>query len=487
MLFQQEVERPLHLSGAELFERLVGEELQAPRRDAAQGDHTLAQGLELGQELPLVVALEEGENRDPVSAREPAQEMEHASRPRVAADVRQVGRQPEDPRRLGAAARASVGREKPPGSGEQLEDVPIRARSPESLGEPGDLHLPQARRRLPEAAPDRQAVVPRQPVAVPGQEEYVRGHELPVPHVLPEKEELVAPDDGFELGPLEAPVRGGPVLVVDHRLGREEHLPSDAPGAVAQVGVLDVDGGVERIEAAELEELPAVEGRGAAARPERRVVAAREAPPRQIDMRVVDHAAAKARRSLPGLLAARRGVLQEHLARDGEGAGRKPFDQRSDEPGIDRHVVVEQDHDVVAGRSHSRVVPFGEAEVVRELEEAHLGKRAPDVLDRTVLAPVVDDQDLVAAAVAADRFDHRREALGQELPAVPVQDHDRGAPVARGLGGRGGPAGGARHAIDEIEEQEHRAQHRDERGDQERQEREDQAAREIEHRQESPT
>ena len=63
---------------------------------------------------------------------------------------------------------------------------------------------------------------------------------------------------------------GAAVFVIHHAARLVEHLPAALPGQVAEVGVFQVKGRQQLVEAAELEELAPVEGARAAAAVEAR-------------------------------------------------------------------------------------------------------------------------------------------------------------------------------------------------------------------------
>ena len=211
--------------------------------------------------------------------------------------------------------------------------------------------------------------------AGPGEEE-VRGQAPPFVNVLPAEQQKILFQNGLDLRVAEALADGAAMLVVDHAARLVEHLPAALPGHVAEVGVFQVEGREQLVEAAEFEELVAVEGAGAAA-----AVEARE----EIGDGGVDAMAHAQAAILPpalreaGLLAELVGVAEEDLAGDGEDAGiAEAFEQRRKEIGGHAHVAVEQHDDVVFGGAEAGVRAAAEAEILVERDQFHLRESSAD-------------------------------------------------------------------------------------------------------------
>ena len=153
------------------------------------------------------------------------------------------------------------------------------------------------------------------------------------------------------------------MLVEDHAARLVEHLPAALPRHVAEVGVFQIEGLQQMVEAAEFEKLRAVEGAAAAA--------AVEAGEEVVD-RVVDAVADAQAAVLPpalreaGLLAELGRVAEEDLAGDGEDLGiAEAFQQRRQEIRRHAHVAVQQHHDVVLGGAEAGIGAAAEAQVLR--------------------------------------------------------------------------------------------------------------------------
>ena len=99
----------------------------------------------------------------------------------------------------------------------------------------------------------------------------MRGQFPPVVYVLPGKQNEVLLVDGVDLLGREMLADGAPVLVIDGAPRLVEHLPPPLPCHKPEIGVFQVEGRQDWVEAAEFQELPAVKGAGAAPPVEARV------------------------------------------------------------------------------------------------------------------------------------------------------------------------------------------------------------------------
>ncbi len=87
----------------------------------------------------------------------------------------------------------------------------------------------------------------------------------PAVDVFPGEQDVVLLQHGIDIGGAEALADGAAVFVVDDAGGLIEHLPAALPGQEADVGVFEIEGRKEFVEAAQRKELAAVEGAGSAA------------------------------------------------------------------------------------------------------------------------------------------------------------------------------------------------------------------------------
>ncbi len=251
----------------------------------------------------------------------------------------------------------------------------------------------------------------------------------PFVNVLPAEQHVVLLQHGLDAFLAEDFANRAPVLVVDGAARLVQHLPAALPGKIAEVRVFQIERMEQRIEAAQLEKLPAVEGAGPAAA----VETGEEIVDGGVD--AMPHAQAAI---LPpalgetGLLADFVRVREEDLAGDGEDLGiAEAFEQRSEKAGGHAHVVVEQHHDAVPGGANTRIGTTAEAQIARQREERDLRERGSDEIGAAVGGAVVDYHDFVFG-IAGQGFDHRGEVLLQQVFSVPVGDYDGGGLVGTG-------------------------------------------------------
>src|ERR1019366_5028175 len=222
-------------------------------------------------------------------------------------------------------------------------------------------------RQLEECAPQRMEIGPASGVAEddaqkrarPGEEE-MRCQPRPLVNVLPAEQHVVLLEHGLYPFLAEHFAYRAPVLVVDRAARLVQHLPAALPGKIAEVRIFQIERMEQRIEAAQLEKLPAVEGAGPAAA----IETGEEIVDGGVD--AMPHAQAAV---LPpalgqtGLLANFVRVGEENLAGDREDQGiAEAFEQWSEKAGVHAHVAVEQHHDFVPGGANTRIGTTAEAQ-----------------------------------------------------------------------------------------------------------------------------
>ena len=148
-------------------------------------------------------------------------------------------------------------------------------------------------------------------------EEEMRRQPPPIMDILPAEQQEILLQHRLDLRFAEALADGAAMLVIHHAARLIQHLPAALPRQVAEVGVFQIEGREQFVEAAQLQEFPPVEGAGSAA--------AVEAGKQTVDGRVdaMPHAQAAI---LPpalrqaGFFAQLGRVAKEDLAGDGEDA-----------------------------------------------------------------------------------------------------------------------------------------------------------------------
>src|SRR5437870_13899877 len=96
------------------------------------------------------------------------------------------------------------------------------------------------------------------------------GQPAPLVNILPAEEQEVFLQDRLDLVFTKTFADGAAMLVVDDAARLVEHFPAPLPRQISEVGVLQIEGPQQRVEAAQFEEFPAVEGARAAAATEAR-------------------------------------------------------------------------------------------------------------------------------------------------------------------------------------------------------------------------
>ena len=258
-------------------------------------------------------------------------------------------------------------------------------------------------------------------------EEEMGGEAGPGVDVFPAEDEEVFLEDGIDEILGEFLADGAAVFMVDDAGGLIVNLPAALPCQVADVGVFEVEGGEEVVEAAEGEEFVAMEGAGTAA--------AVEAGEESVDVFVFAMADAEAAIGPPalretGFFAAFGFVAQEDLTAYGEDGwvgiariGAEAIKEGLKKIGFDAHVAVEQDDDVVFSGAEAGVGAAAEAEVFGKGEEVDFGVVGADPFGAAVGGAVIDDEDF-AAGVVANGFEPGGEEADEEVFTVPVGDDE---------------------------------------------------------------
>src|SRR5262249_34089227 len=144
-------------------------------------------------------------------------------------------------------------------------------------------------------------------------EEEVTSQARPLVNVLPAEEKEVLAQDTLDEIRRELLPDGAAMLVVDDAARLIEHFPAALPGHVAEVGVFEVEGFEQAIEATQFEKLDAIEGAASAA-----AVEAGEEVGDRIVQAMADTQAAILPPALgeAGLFADLGGIAEEDLAGD---------------------------------------------------------------------------------------------------------------------------------------------------------------------------
>ena len=222
------------------------------------------------------------------------------------------------------------------------------------------------------------------------------------------------------------------MLVIHDAARLVEHFPAALPGQVAEVGVFQIEGREQLVEAAQLEKLAAIERAGSAAAVEARIEI--------VDGRDRRDGARAGRRSPTSLASGRflRAACSGSLKKIWQETAKtfssvKAVEQRREEIRLHAHVAVEQHDDVVLRGAKAGVRSAAEAEIAIERQHADVREsaRAANSALPSVGA-VVDDDDLVVG-IAAKRFDDGRQILCEQIAAVPVGNHDAGGAVGAAL------------------------------------------------------
>ena len=132
-----------------------------------------------------------------------------------------------------------------------------------------------------------------------------------------------------------------------------------------------------------------------------------------------------------GLLADLGGIAEENLAGDGEDLGiAEALQQRRQEIGSHPHVAVQQHHDVVLRGAEAGIGAAAEAQVLRQRQHRHIGKRRPQKIGAAIRGAVVHHQDLVGG-VAGERRTNAGNVFRQQVFPVPVGNHHGSRRIVR--------------------------------------------------------
>ncbi len=138
------------------------------------------------------------------------------------------------------------------------------------IRDPRQASRPAARaerlRQLPECAPHRPKVRTTGHIAenhadnrAGPREAEVRGEAAPFVNIFPAEQQIVFFEYVLNIRLGETLADGAAMFVVHHAARLVEHLPSALPRHVAEIGIFQIEGFQQRIEAAQLEKLVAVE------------------------------------------------------------------------------------------------------------------------------------------------------------------------------------------------------------------------------------
>ena len=240
----------------------------------------------------------------------------------------------------------------------------------------------------------------------------MRGQTAPLVDILPAKQQVVFLQNVLDMLFAKTLADGAAMLVVYDATRLIEHFPAALPGHIAQVTVFQVEGLQQPVEAAQFEELFAIEGAGTAA-----AVEARE----EIRHARVDSVAHAQTAVFPpalreaGFLAELGGVAEKDLAGDGEDAGvAEAVEKRRQKIGGHAHVAIQQHHDAVFRRAEAGVGASTEAQVLFEGKQLYLGEGCADEIRALPsVGPVIDDDDFVGS-VAGESFCTNRRQIFRE-------------------------------------------------------------------------
>ncbi len=266
-------------------------------------------------------------------------------------------------------------------------------------------------------------------------------------NVLPAEEQKVLLQHGLDVPGAESLADGAAMFMVHHAGGLVEHLPAALPGEESEVGIFEVERSEKRIEAAELEEFPAIECARSATAIEAGEQAVGTLIGTLIELGIFAMAYSQPAILPPamgqaGFFAALRTLPEEDLAgyRKNLIIGESGEKRRGD-AGFDAHVVVQEYDDIVLRSSHARVRTAAEAKVFGKREQVHFRMVLPKPGRAAVGRSVIDDDDF-AAGMPGDRVEPGRQKPLEQVFAIPVRDDERsGARFGLGVGGLAAAAG----------------------------------------------
>src|SRR5262249_19148757 len=125
------------------------------------------------------------------------------------------------------------------------------------------------------------------------------------------------------------------------------------------------------------------------------------------------------------------GIAEKNLRRNRKDAWMmKPLQQRLEKARLHPHIAVEQDDNVVARRSNAGVGASAEAQISLELQHPYVREMLFEEGGAAIGGGVVDDDNFVLG-VSSQRRPHRRQILLEQLPPIPVRDHNAGCSRGR--------------------------------------------------------
>ena len=249
----------------------------------------------------------------------------------------------------------------------------------------------QRPRRAPaRTSPRRAARRVQQPGREPGQ---VRG-EPPAAQVLPGEDQACSARPG---GRSPSRPKAGPnepkPAVIGHRLGHVIPLPAGHPAAEAEVEVLDPAGEVERVVAAERQELRAGRRPGPARpRPSGRAGRRRPRGPARGTSPGPGRTGVRTRVRIPSYVAAVEASSRAGPRRGRRRGRRTPRASGPTASGVELHVVVQQEHDRLVQPRRARALNEARPRFGSRMTPTP-GQSRGQVLERAVGRAVVDDRD----------------------------------------------------------------------------------------------
>ena len=230
------------------------------------------------------------------------------------------------------------------------------------------------------------------------QRHHRRGHAR-IRHAAPQEQVLVATNRVVDVAIAKRLATGAAMLVHHGALRREQHAIAALPRLVGQPHVFDVERVVEGVEAADLQEHPAIKRSAAAASPQGWHILELPFVLARLRMRELEPAALDRSTRAARFFAALARVAEEHFGCDAEHVGlAQAFEQRPQEAWLHDHVVVEEHEHIARRRRHACRVAAHEVAILGQRDHLHPRMLAAQPLDGAVVAAVVDDDHLVIAA-----------------------------------------------------------------------------------------
>ncbi len=213
------------------------------------------------------------------------------------------------------------------------------------------------------------------------------------------------------------------MLVMHHARGLIQHLPAAFPRHESQIRVFQIKRREQFIESAQLEKLPPVECARAPA-----AIKARE---EAIDGGIFAMAHAQPAILPPAFgqarfFAALRFVAEENLAGDGEDRViREAREQRREEVRLHAHIGVEQHDDIVLRRAKPGIRTAAEAQVFRQAPARAPPGNSFASNPRCHRVEPLSTTTISLPGCRGDRGNPGRQKSLQQIPAIPVGNHER--------------------------------------------------------------